>query len=491
MRPTFPPPFGLPPPTTLVFNTPPPALPPMAAAAMAAATIRLCRPMISEGDIHRRLYLTKVDQELRDRSSDWQEYITPDQKIFYFNKKTNERTWNKPDVIKELDDAITVIKEEVKAQEKSANQQQLEEIQAQEKSTNQQQQQPQATQAQEKSATNQQQRAMKPVSTTAIPGSPWCIVWTDKNRVFYFNPSTKTSVWDRPTELLDRKDVDQMITSPVSTTQQQNDQSSAQAEKKIKLDPKPAIAPKIVKKEVVSEVEKEAAKKRETISFEERVETFRKMLEEKEVKINSTFQKELSKIVFDPRYLLLTSNERREVFERYCLEKTEEERRKRRDKIKKATDDFKALLDEANLSSRSIYDEFHSKYSKEPRFKAVEKTKDREMLFEDHLAMLRRKEREERSRKKRRSPGRGTSSRRKDKEINRDFLKKKENFELLLKETKLINKDTRRKIEESEHQHLIDIIGTLQDDKRYIEMEPYSEERRKILLSYIEQLAAV
>lgn len=456
--------------------------------------------MISEGDIQRRLYLTKVNPDLRDRSSDWQEYITPDQKIFYYNRKTNERTWHKPAVVQELDDAITVIKEEAKAQEKLANQQQEDDIQAQEKATNQsqpqqqeqtKQQQQQPTQTQEKTSTNQQQRGMKPVSTTAIPGSPWCIVWTDKNRVFYFNPSTKTSVWDRPAELLDRKDVDQMISSPISATPQQSDQSSAQAEKKIKLDTKPAITPKIVKKEVVSEIEKEAAKKRETISFEERVETFRKMLEEKEVKTNSTFQKELSKIVFDPRYLLLTSNERREVFERYCLEKTEEERKKRREKIKKATDDFRTLLEEANLTSRSIYDEFHNKYSRDPRFKALEKTKDREMLFDDHLALLRRKEREERSRKKRRSPERGASSRRKDKDFHRDFQKKKENFEQLLKETKLINKDTRKKIEDSEHQHLIDIIGTLQDDKRYIEMEPFSEERRKILLSYIEQLAAV
>lgn len=445
--------------------------------------------MISETDIQRRLYFTKVNPDLRDRSSDWQEYITPDKKIFYCNRKTNERTWNKPAVVQELDDAINVIKEEVKAQERSANQQQLEENQAQEKSANQQQQSnQQPAQAQDKSTTNQQQRGMKPVSTTAIPGSPWCIVWTDKNKVFYFNPSTKTSVWDRPTELLDRKDVDQMISSPISTPQQ-SDQTSTQAEKKIKLDTKPAVAPKIVKKEVVSEVEKEAAKKRETISFEERVETFRNMLEEKEVKPNSTFQKELSKIVFDPRYLLLTSNERREVFEKYCLEKSEEERRKRRERIKKSTDDFKALLDEAGLTSRSVYDEFHSKYSKDPRYKALEKTKDREMLFDDHLAMLRRKEREERSRKKHRSPSRSTS-RRKDKDSRRDFLKRKENFELLLKETKLINKDTRRKMEESEHQHLIDIIGTLQDDKRYVEMEPFSEDRRKILLSYIEQLAA-
>lgn len=494
-------------------------------------------------------------------------------------------------------------------------------------------------------------QSMKPVSTTAVPGTPWCVVWTDKNRVFYFNPSTKTSVWDRPAELRGREDVDKMVSTPPpvissinSSSQQSSSSSSALAQhadddssrhssasdtnqshpgqvgKKIKLDissngattlnsspalTSPATAPKVIKKDVASEIEKEAAKKRETIPFEERVETFRKMLEEKEVNPASTFQKELSKIVFDPRYLLLTSSERREVFEKYCLEKTEEEQKKRREKIKLATNQFKTLLAEANLSSRSTFDEFHSRYSKDPRYKALEKTKDREILFDDHLAYLRRKEREERSHQsqqhhERRSHSRHRSSsrsvprdeaenifqallvelitdpdlswhdakrimrkstqwhfvdelprdwmetiferhldkiyqRRKEKfhqllsetkEITlgsdwrdvkriirddpryikfsssdrrcerefREFIKKlrevaEENFRQLLRETKLIDKETRRKIEESEHQHLIDIIGTLQNDKRYLELEPFSEDRRKILLNYIEELA--
>lgn len=72
-----------------------------------------------------------------------------------------------------------------------------------------------------------------------------------------------------------------------------------------------------------------------------------------------------------------------------------------------------------------------------------------------------------------------SSDRRCEREF-RDFIKKKrqiaeENFRQLLRETKLIDGDTRRKIEESEHQHLIDIIGTLQNDQRYLELEPCSE----------------
>lgn len=475
--------------------------------------------------------------------------------------------------------------------------------------------------SQSKAASGKQKEGMKPVSTTAVPGSPWCVVWTDKNRVFYFNPSTKTSVWERPAELRNREDVDKMVSNPILPNSQaddesrqstSSDQSLAQAEKKIKLDSnsgssaanqsapsKPTVVPKIMKKEVASEIEKEAAKKRESISFEERVVTFKNLLEEKEVNPASTFQKELSKIVFDPRYLLLTSVERRDVFEKWCIEKKEADHQKRRERIKKATSEFNKLLEEANLTSHLRYDDFHSQYSKDPRYTALERTKDREILFDDHLAMLRRRERDERTHKKRPSEHRSvprsiskeeaenifyallvefiidpdidwhegkrilrrnpqwdltadlprewkeaeynrhldkiylrrrdkfhqllsetkhitlasewrdvkriiiddpryikfsSSERRCEREF-REFIKKKrvtaeDNFRHLLRETTLIDGNTRKKIEESEHQHLIDIIGTLQNDKRYVDLEPFGEERRKILLSYIEELAA-
>lgn len=47
----------------------------------------------------------------------------------------------------------------------------------------------------------------KPVSSTPITGTPWCVVWTGDGRVFFYNPSSKMSVWERPEELADRADV--------------------------------------------------------------------------------------------------------------------------------------------------------------------------------------------------------------------------------------------------------------------------------------------
>lgn len=40
-----------------------------------------------------------------------------------------------------------------------------------------------------------------------------CVVWTGDSRVFFYNPSTRTSVWERPEDLVGRADVDKAVTT--------------------------------------------------------------------------------------------------------------------------------------------------------------------------------------------------------------------------------------------------------------------------------------
>lgn len=54
----------------------------------------------------------------------------------------------------------------------------------------------------------------RPISSTPVPGSPWCVVWTGDGRVFFYNPSTRTSVWERPDDLINRADVEKMLATP-------------------------------------------------------------------------------------------------------------------------------------------------------------------------------------------------------------------------------------------------------------------------------------
>ncbi len=41
-----------------------------------------------------------------------------------------------------------------------------------------------------------------------------CVVWTGDGRVFFYNPSTRSSVWEKPDDLKNRVDVDKMIAGP-------------------------------------------------------------------------------------------------------------------------------------------------------------------------------------------------------------------------------------------------------------------------------------
>lgn len=60
----------------------------------------------------------------------------------------------------------------------------------------------------------QQKDASRPISSTAVSGTPWCVVWTGDGRVFFFNPSKRISVWETPEELKGRVDVERLLKKP-------------------------------------------------------------------------------------------------------------------------------------------------------------------------------------------------------------------------------------------------------------------------------------
>lgn len=105
-------------------------------------------------------------------------------------------------------------------------------------------------------------------------------------------------------------------------------------------------------KEAAIEAEVRAAKERAVIPLDTRIKLFKEMLAEKQVSAFSTWEKELHKIVFDPRYLLLTSKERKQVFEKYVKERAEEERREKRNKLREKKDAFRKLLGESHLHGK-------------------------------------------------------------------------------------------------------------------------------------------
>jgi len=63
----------------------------------------------------------------------------------------------------------------------------------------------------------------------------------------------------------------------------------------------------------------------------------------------------------------------------------------------------------------------------------------------------------------------------------------KADFRELLKETKFITYKSKKMLEESE-QHLQDIEKILENDKRYLILDCIPDERKKLILTYIDDL---
>lgn len=320
----------------------------------------------------------------------------------------------------------------------------------------------------------------RPISSTPVPGTPWCVVWTGDHRSFFYNPTSKQSVWEKPAEMVGRSDVAKMLDSPASAEEFKKKQAmkalpvmqEEPVAKKIKVQEEPSVMiigneeVMIIKddtkkklpagKEAAIEAEVRASRERAVVPLETRMEQFRELLEEKQISAFSTWEKELHKIVFDPRYLLLTSKERKAVFDKYVRERAEEERKEKKAKAKAKKEAFKTLCEEVGVDSRTSWSEFSREQGKDERFKAIDKSRDRENLFVEIQTDIKKKEKEERDEK-------------------RKLIKKE--FKVLLKENDEIDR----------HAYWADVKKGMQDDPRYLAVES-SGQREDWFMDYVHEL---
>ncbi|KFO70005.1 Transcription elongation regulator 1-like, partial [Cuculus canorus] len=344
--------------------------------------------------------------------SEWTEYKTADGKTYYYNNRTLESTWEKPQELKEKEKMEEKIKEPIKepteeplpmeTEEEEPKEEPIKELIKEE--------------PKEEEMTEEEKAAQKakPVATTPIPGTPWCVVWTGDERVFFYNPTTRLSMWDRPDDLIGRADVDKIIQEPphkkgmeegkklmllksVTVREEHESTEDANEDEPIKIKKRKKDDNKDIdsEKEAAMEAEIKAARERAIVPLEARMKQFKDMLLERGVSAFSTWEKELHKIVFDPRYLLLNPKERKQVFDQYVKTRAEEERKEKKNKIMQAKEDFKKMMEEAKINPRTTFSEFAAKHAKDSRFKAIEKMKDREALFNEFITAARKKEKED------------------------------------------------------------------------------------------------
>ncbi|XP_055464871.1 transcription elongation regulator 1-like protein [Psammomys obesus] len=249
----------------------------------------------------------------------------------------------------------------------------------------------------------------RPVASTPVPGSPWCVVWTGDDRVFFFNPTMQLSVWEKPVDLKNRGDLKRIIEDPphkrkleASATESSDGSSSEDGseDQSVKTKRNRTESCESPGPEDTQQVDKgpQTPPPQILLPLEERVTHFRDMLLERGVSAFSTWEKELHKIVFDPRYLLLNSEERKQIFEQFVKTRMKEEYKERKSKLLLAKEEFKKLLEESKVSPRTTFKEFAEKYGRDQRFRLVQKRKDQEHFFNQFILILKKRDKENRLR---------------------------------------------------------------------------------------------
>ncbi|CAG0921483.1 unnamed protein product [Notodromas monacha] len=424
--------WGMGPPPGMMGMPPPGGMgmpPPVVAAAVAPPGYSAAALGIDESEL-----VKKLDPEIVAKANEWTEHQSPNGLPYYYNTRTSDSVWDKPPALRDFEAAKMAAIHAMKMMKESGDtdpflsmktdhsaepteKTKAEPVKMETSSDK-------AAAEEAKPAQEETKKADKsrPVSSVPVPGTPWCVVWTGDGRMFFYNPSTRSSVWERPNELLNRGEVEKIIAGgppdkdevrqPAANTnasdedeeEDEDEEDEEPTNKKPRLDADVKSAentgedkPKTIDIGMQSAIEAEsrAAKEREQVPLETRMQQFREMLAEKEVSAFSTWEKELHKIVFDQRYLLLTSKERKAVFEKYVKERAEDERREKKLKMKQKRDDFRTLLEESSLHTKSSFSEFSSKHQKDERYKGIEKMRERESLFNEYIQELRRKEKED------------------------------------------------------------------------------------------------
>ncbi|KAK9965899.1 hypothetical protein ABG768_004964 [Culter alburnus] len=234
----------------------------------------------------------------------------------------------------------------------------------------------------------------RPVASTPIPGSPWCVVWTGDDRVFFFNPTMHLSVWEKPVDLKDRGDLNRIIEDPPHKRKKDDGSNSADDDDD---DDEEERSSKTKRYKLDHPVECDEGKNG-SLPLELRISHFRDMLLERGVSAFSTWEKELHKIVFDPRYLLLSPEERKQIYDQFVKARMKEEHREKKCKLQQAKEEYRKLLEESKITTRSTFKDFSDKYGKDPRFKQVLKRKDQELFFTQFISTLKKRDKENRMR---------------------------------------------------------------------------------------------
>merc|ERR1711941_261357 len=86
--------------------------------------------------------------------------------------------------------------------------------------------------------------------------------------------------------------------------------------------------------------------------------------------------------------------------DKFTRERADEEKKEKRAKAKERKEAFRTLCEEKNVTAKTSWSEFSREVAKDERFKAIDKSRKRESMFNEYQSEIRKKEREEKEEKR-------------------------------------------------------------------------------------------
>ncbi|KAI8799521.1 hypothetical protein BJ742DRAFT_845641 [Cladochytrium replicatum] len=308
---------------------------------------------------------------LRPPEMEWSEHRMPTGQVYYYNHRTGESVWTKPDAMNAVPENLLSNGSTEKTAEASSTDRM-----------------PKGEAEKPASPPKEHALAMK-----KIPKTNWAIVLTSADHEFFYDMQTRVSVWEMPDELGELIGM-LLAGGGIEDEADEEDHSGDESEKELdeagerkrKRDDEEfdGDAEEAIKRARIAE----EAKKRDGWTHEEKVNAFMELLKESDVNPYSTWEKELPKFVTDVRYTLIVHKERKKAFDEFCRIRVAEMRKEQSAKVKDVKERFKMLLtQETNFKSQ--FDDFARHVKRDPRFTSLKDPKEREKLFKEHIVGLR------------------------------------------------------------------------------------------------------
>ncbi|KAL3515379.1 hypothetical protein ACH5RR_022281 [Cinchona calisaya] len=328
--------------------------------------------------------------ERADASTDWREYTSPDGRKYYYNRVSKQSRWRIPDEVKLARERVNLALYGIQ-ERKGVNSHDSAAVSTSEGNVS-------------SSSVEASFFPTQPAVSSPIPVAP---IVTEQSLE---TPASSISPAEDSPMAVDVVDVQTFLDlcAPVVAVLDK-DAVSVASETTVTtplnssaLDTSVDIISPGKNEETKEDIKHIAKSKEKTIEqgplvYENKLEAknaFKALLETANVGSDWTWDQAMRVIINDRRYGALKSlGERKQAFNEFASQKRKQEAEERRARQKKAREGFKKMLEESKeLTPSTRWSKAISLLEEDERFKAVERARDREDLFEDYKEELEKKE---------------------------------------------------------------------------------------------------